>query len=57
MFTKDDCFHDREARPKLAALQDDLKVRKELGVLTIDIDVNEYADVSLVDEAARRSKM
>ncbi len=56
VFTKDDYFHDPEARPNLAALQDNLKVQMELGFLNIDIDVSKYADVSLVDEAAKRPK-
>ncbi len=54
LFTHDDYFHDPDARPNLAALQANLKVQKELGFLKLDIDVEKYADLSLVDEAARR---
>jgi NitT/TauT family transport system substrate-binding protein len=56
VFTKDDYFHDPDARPNVAALQNNLKVQKELGFLNIDIDVNKYADLSLVEEAAKRSR-
>jgi sulfonate transport system substrate-binding protein len=54
VFTKDDYFHDPDARPNLAALQSNLKVQKDLGFLKLDIDVRKYADLSLVDEAAKR---
>lgn len=56
VFTKDDYYHDPDARPNLQALQNNLKVQKDLGFLNIDIDVAKYADLSLVDEAAKRSK-
>ncbi len=54
VFTKDDYFHDPDARPNLAALQSNLKVQKDLGFLKMDIDVQKYADLSLVNEAAKR---
>ncbi len=54
LFTKNDYYRDPNARPNLAALQNNLKTQKEVGLLNIDIDVNKYADLSLVDEAAKR---
>lgn len=54
-FTHSDYFHDPDARPNLKALQSNLDVQKELGFLRIAIDVEKHADLSLVDEAAKRS--
>ncbi len=55
LFTGSDYFHDPDVRPNLKALQDNLHVQKELGFLKADIDVSKYADVSMVDEAAKRA--
>jgi sulfonate transport system substrate-binding protein len=38
------------------ALQSNLNDQKALGFLKIDIDVAKYADLSLVDEAAKRPR-
>jgi NitT/TauT family transport system substrate-binding protein len=54
VFTKKDYYRDPDARPNLAALQDNLKVQKELGLLNIDIDIAKYTDLSLVEDAAKR---
>src|SRR5579862_3529419 len=54
LFTKDDSFHDPEARPNLAALQRNLDTLTKLGFLKADVDVKAHADLSLIDEAARR---
>jgi len=56
VFTKDDYFHDSEVRPNLKALQNNLRDQKALDFLKIDIDVEKYADLSLVDEAAKRPR-
>jgi sulfonate transport system substrate-binding protein len=56
VFTKDDYYHDPDARPNLEALQSNLRDQKALDFLKIDIDVTRYADLSLVDEAAKRAK-
>lgn len=56
LFTKSDYYRDPDARPNLKALQSNLDIQKELGFLKIDIDVSKYADLSLVDEAARRAR-
>jgi NitT/TauT family transport system substrate-binding protein len=54
VFTKDDYYRDPDAKPNLKALQDNLKVQKELGLLDADIDVGKYTDLSLIEEAAKR---
>jgi len=56
VFTKEDYFRDPAARPNLTALQHNLDLQKELGFLKISIHVDDYADLSLVDEAASRSR-
>jgi len=56
VFTKQDYYQDPHVRPNVKALQHDLDVQKELGLLKISIDVTKYADLSLVDEAAKRSR-
>ena len=40
----------------LAALQRNPDLRRELGLLKIKINVSRYADLSLVDETARRGR-
>ncbi len=55
LFTKDDYFRDPAIRPNLEALQNNLRVQKELGFLKLDIDVAKYADLSLVNDAAGRT--
>jgi len=49
-----DYYRDLNARPNLVALQNNINTQKQLGFLDIDIDVKKYADLSLVDEAAKR---
>jgi sulfonate transport system substrate-binding protein len=56
VFTRDDYFHDPDVRPNLAALQNNLRDQKALDFLKIDIDVGKYADLTLVDDAARRPR-
>lgn len=54
LFTKKDYYRSPEVLPNVEALQNNLNVQKELGLLKISIDVNKYADLSLVKEAAKR---
>lgn len=54
LFTKNDSFHDPEARPNLVALQRNLDTLTKLGFLKADVDVKTHADLSLIDEAAKR---
>ena len=44
----------RISRPDVAAMQKNLDIQKQLGMLKMDIDVKAYTDLSLVDEAAAR---
>ena len=56
VFTHKDLFRDPDHRPNLAALQANLNVQEQLGIQKTHIEVAQYADTSLVDEAARRIK-
>ena len=53
-FTERDQFRDPNGMPNLAALQSNLQKQKEVGLLNQDIDVKKYADVTMVEEAAKR---
>ena len=53
-FTERDQFRDPDGMPNLAALQSNLQKQKEVGLLNQDIDVKKYADVTMVEEAAKR---
>lgn len=54
LFTKDDSFHDPDARPNLVALQRNLDDVQRLGFIKAAVDVKAHADLSMVDEAAKR---
>ncbi len=54
VFSKRDYYRDPDVIPNLKALQNNLNVQKELGLLALSIDVGKYSDLSLVEEAARR---
>jgi len=56
LYTKDDFYHDPDARPNLAAMQNDMETQVKLGFLKQDLDVKQYVDLSFIDEAARRLK-
>lgn len=56
MFTKDDEFRDPQGMPKLADFQRAIDVEHEFGLIQKTIDANQYADLSLVKEAAARLK-
>jgi sulfonate transport system substrate-binding protein len=53
-FTDRDQFRDPNGMPNLTALQNNLRQQKEVGLLSEDIDVGKYSDVSMVTEAAKR---
>ena len=48
--------HARTEPVNLAAVQQDIDRQAKLGLLKSDIDVAKYADLSLVDEAAKRTR-
>jgi NitT/TauT family transport system substrate-binding protein len=54
LFTKGDYYHDPDMFPDLAALQKNVELAKEMGFVQGQIDVRQYADLSLIQEAARR---
>jgi sulfonate transport system substrate-binding protein len=56
LFTKQDYYRDPNGLPNLDALQKNLDLQKELGFLKTSIDVKKYADLSLMQEAAKRLK-
>jgi NitT/TauT family transport system substrate-binding protein len=49
-----DQYRDPNGTPNLAALQSNLQLQKQVGLLNTDIDVKKYADLSMVEEAAKR---
>jgi NitT/TauT family transport system substrate-binding protein len=56
LFTKHDDYRDPAMRPSLAAVQGDIDRQVELGFLKTDIDVKAYADLTLVEAAAKRGR-
>ncbi len=56
LFTRQDIYRNPDNVPDLAALQSNLKTQKQAGFLAIDIDVAKFADLSMVEEAAKRVK-
>ena len=56
LFTKNDSYRDPNMIPNLVALQANIKLQKDLGFIRGDIDVKTHADLSIVEEAAKRLK-
>lgn len=56
LFTKGDFYHDPKGLPDLKALQRNIDLQQQLGFLHSKLDVKKYADLSLVEEAAKRAK-
>jgi len=56
LFSDGDYFRDRDARPDLAALQRNFDQLREAGALDMTVDARAHADLSFIDEAARRVK-
>ena len=54
-FTPNDYYRDKDVRPNVEALQSNIKIQKDLGFLRADVDVPKYADLTLVEDAAKRS--
>ena len=54
LFTESDDYRDPEIRPSLAAMQHNIDAQRKLGLLTIPVDVQHFADLSIIDEAAKR---
>lgn len=56
LFTKADTYRDPNLLPNLEALQRNIDTTRELGFVKKPIDIKKYADLSLVQEAAKRLK-
>jgi sulfonate transport system substrate-binding protein len=56
VFTKNDDYRDLDLRPNLDAMQRNIDMQRELGLLKIDLEVRNYADLSLLEEAAKRPR-
>lgn len=56
LFTKQDSYRDLDAKPDLAALQRNVNTCADLGIFRSTFDVKKYADLSIVEEAAKRVK-
>ncbi|HJU15298.1 MAG TPA: ABC transporter substrate-binding protein [Stellaceae bacterium] len=54
LFTKQDYYRDPNGLPDLKALQATVDLEKQLGFLRSPLEVDKYADLSLVKEAAGR---
>ena len=55
-FTKQDYYRDRNMVPNLDALQKNVDMTRELGFIKDALNVRAYADLSVVQEAAKRLK-
>lgn len=56
VLTNEDAYRDPNMMPDLASLQRAIDVQQEVGLLKAKLDVEKYADLSLVKEAAARIK-
>jgi sulfonate transport system substrate-binding protein len=54
LFTKQDNYRDPNGMPDLDAITRNVHVQKELGFIKADLDAKQYADLSLIQEAAKR---
>ena len=55
-FTKQDNYRNPDMLPDLAALQRNVDTMKELGYVKASVDVKAHADLSIIEEAAKRLK-
>ena len=56
LFTKRDFHRDLDARPDLKVVQSSIDKVKDLGFIKETLDVGKFADLSLVEEAAKRRR-
>jgi sulfonate transport system substrate-binding protein len=56
LFTTQDNYRDPNGRPDLKALQSNMDTITDLGILKKSLNVTDYADLSIVDEAVKRLK-
>jgi sulfonate transport system substrate-binding protein len=56
LFTKRDAYHDPNMLPDLVALQKNVDMTRDLGFVRSSLDVEKHADLSMLEEAAKRLK-
>ena len=56
LFTKKDFYRDLDGKPDLKVVQDSIDKVKEIGFIKSSIEVSKFADLSLVEEAAKRRR-
>jgi NitT/TauT family transport system substrate-binding protein len=56
LFTKGDLYHDPNGMPDLDALQNNIAAAHGLGFVPQELDPHKYAELALVEEAAKRLK-
>jgi len=56
IFTNKDYFRDPNLMPDLGALQRNVDLTRDLGFVQSSIDIKQYSDLSIVEEAAKRLK-
>jgi sulfonate transport system substrate-binding protein len=56
LFTKNDYFRDQNLLPNLDALQKNVDMTKDLGLVNTGFDVKTHSDLSMIQEAAKRLK-
>ena len=56
LYTKKDYYHDPDMKPDLVALQKNVDVALDLGIIKSRVDVKQHSDLSLIEEAAKRLK-
>jgi sulfonate transport system substrate-binding protein len=56
IFTKKDNYRNLDGLPDLQVIQDNMRAQREIGLAKSEININDYADLTLVREAAARLK-
>jgi NitT/TauT family transport system substrate-binding protein len=56
IFSKKDNYRNLDGLPDLKVIQHNMHQQKEMGLATSEIEIEKYADLSLVKEAAARLK-
>jgi NitT/TauT family transport system substrate-binding protein len=56
LFTKRDTYRDPDMLPNLGALQKNVDLTHELGFVKSSFDVKAYSDLTMVEDAAKRSQ-
>ena len=56
VFTNEDNYRDPNMKPDLVALQRNVDLTRDMGFIKASFDVSKYADLGLVEEAAKRLK-